>query len=199
MKRIEQLLSWLTVLFYPIAIYYWVTWSKIYRWFHNSAYAGINIRNDLTPQDAQRLMDTLPWEADSWEQLWDVAGNPEKFQRDLSVKLLTGILATGPRDCDDFAGWAAVAVDKSYKPKIMATWYKVPGVLFPRGHVVCYVEINGDGYHIGNWGMRGPVINSYQAVAYTVAGEKDADLLAFAILDKNLKVESVERVRWPML
>lgn len=194
MKKIEQAVAWLVTLVYPLAIYYWIAWSRLYRWCHKGVYAGIVIRSCLTPHGAQRYMDTLPWVPDTWEQLWDVAGNPEKFQKDVILKATLGITSVGPRDCDDFACWAASAVDALYKPRVLTVCYQIPGKVFPRGHVICYVEIGGEAYHIGNWGMRGPLATSYEAVARSVATEKKAELLAYAVLDKDLDVLSIERV-----
>jgi hypothetical protein len=180
--------------FYPAAIYYWVIWAHVYRYFNDSKYKDIVLNKGFSPTRAQNLMDQLPWSPDTWKELWDVAASPKRFQRDLNIRLRTGIISLSARDCDDFACWACNVVAEEYNPRMLLVCYRDYASMLPRGHVVCYVEVAGQGFHIGNWGMRGPTICSQAEVAHAVAGQKAAELIAFAVLDKDLRVKNIKRV-----
>lgn len=177
---------------YPVAIYYWVIWSRIYRTFNS--YDPIILKTGLTPAKAQDFMSNLPWSPDTWKELWDVCGSPQRFQRDLNVRLRTGMINTGPRDCDDFACWAANVIDAKYSPRMLLVCYLDRQSILPKGHVVCYVEMDEYGFHVGNWGLKGPFSASYLDVATAVASQKGAELLAFATLTKDLGIETIKRV-----
>lgn len=179
--------------FYPIAIYYWVIWSKLHRRYIGDDYKDIELKAGLSPAKAQELMNSLPWSADTWRELWDVCASPKRFQRDLNVRVRTGMITASPRDCDDFACWACNVIDTKYSPKMLITCYQVDGSVLPRGHVVCYVEMDGYGFHVGNWGFKGPFSSMYADVAKAVAAQKGAELLSFAVLSKNLDVEFIKR------
>lgn len=179
-------------LFYPVAIYYWATWSKVLRSL--TRLRGMDLLRGLGPLHAQGLMDQLPWAADRWSDLWDGASDPTKFQRALDIKQTGGYVVDESRDCDDFAGWAACVLDEKYHARIMTVAYQGEATSSISGHVVClYIDpADNNYYHMGNWGIRGkyPTILS---AARGVAHEAKAKLVGYAVLQKNLDVDHIVR------
>jgi hypothetical protein len=180
---------------YPLAIRYWATWSRIYRFF--TRIRGLTVMSGLPPTRVQLLLSTLPWAPDRWTDLFDVAADPTKFQRALDEKIVSGVVLDESRDCDDFAGWAAYSMDPAYRPEIVTIAYQRINGASVSGHVVCAFRLpdteGGLYFHIGNWGLRGPY-SCLELVAHGVAHEASAKLVGYALLTKDLSVQQVVRV-----
>lgn len=178
---------------YPVAIYYWVMWSRVNRFFTKGMYSK-TLFTRLTPFGAQTFMNELPWSPDRWYDLFDVAGSPHKFQYSLDVRGQTGAVLSTSRDCDDFAGWAAAVIDPAYSPRILAVSYQRAGAVLPSGHVVCAVNEGDVSFHVGNWGKSDIVAAGDNfALALDVARQCKARFVGYALLDKDLRVIEIRR------
>lgn len=184
---------WAAWAFYPVAIYYWSLWSRLYR--SVTKIRGLTLLTNLTPSRTQALLDQLPWSPDRWTDLWDVAADPTKFQRSLDTRAETGKVRDESRDCDDFAGWAATVLAETYSPTVVAISYQRRNTASIAGHVVCiYREPAQDNryYHMGNWGIRGP-FSSEEAAVRSVPSEADAILVGYSIMEPSLRISKIVR------
>jgi hypothetical protein len=140
-------------LFYPVAIFWWPRWSKVYRFLFQRKYKNIVLQTGLSYSEANEKVNTLNWRPDKARELWDSCSSPQWVQYCIDTKVLTGVQPEGPLDCDDFAVWLANVVDPIYEPRILSfSWankrYKL------KGHAVCVCRLkNGKLIHIGNWGI----------------------------------------------
>lgn len=194
-KALQHLLRRTVRLCYPLMIVYWAFWSKIYRLIQDRQYAYVALFSALSPAEAQSYMRTLPWVSDGWRELFDACGSPRKFQYALNMRVHSQVLVDMARDCDDYSAWAASVVAPAYNPRIVTVCYATDGSLAPNGHVVCAVDEGDATLHIGNWGRSSMYpLGDIRALASDVARKANATLLAYAVLDKNLRVLSVVRV-----
>ena len=62
--------------FYPVAIWYWPKWSKIYRWLWQKEYSGVKLDQNLPYVQANDKVNILKWQKDGAWALWDACGSP---------------------------------------------------------------------------------------------------------------------------
>lgn len=174
--------------FYTFAIRYWSIWSRVYRFFWHRKYSKVELFKNLTPSEANEVVNTLRWTADGPWALWDACGSPHWVQHAINEVAASKEQPTGYLDCDDFSIWCAHAIDKRYYPVIFTfSWLSNDNKL--NGHAMCLVrQKDGRMCHVGNWGIFGPYANLRQAceAILNIHGCKDA--VGWAILDPSMTV-----------
>lgn len=180
---------------YPLAIYWWALWSRVYRFCVESRIERDKlVWHNLTPEDAQWYASRITWHPDTWRELGDAAGSPTQFQDKLNAVLAGRKQPAGSCDCDDFAGYLAYALKDGYRAQLLAVAWQLPGKWLPSGHVVClYTDDTGRLRHIGNWGMSDPFARQTRQVAASIAGQAGGRLLGWSTFDKDVRVLTCQR------
>tara|TARA_A100001515_G_scaffold32192_1_gene25091 strand:- start:3560 stop:4210 length:651 start_codon:yes stop_codon:yes gene_type:complete len=195
----QQIKKRIAKLFYKPAIYYWVTWSKLYRILWHSKYSNVVVEENQTLTKVQDALDMLEWKPDRWRELFDVCGTPNYVQHIINesreniykfgprIKVKSGQLDL-PLDCDEFSVWAANAIDKNYHPRIfLFSWLTGDGKII--GHAMCLCRMSdGRIFHIGNWGTSDPFSDLREMSLDILYRAKAREAIGWAILDKNLKI-----------
>ena len=119
-------------------------------------------------------MNQLTWTKDGPRALWDAIGSPHWVQFCLNQVMAGKEQPEGYLDCDEFAAWAACAVDPKYEPLGLNVYYHRGGDQGMGGHNVCLVKEGNHYYHIGNWGKSLPYI-SLAGVVNSVYGQVAAE------------------------
>ena len=160
----------------------------MYRYIWHRKYSNVELRNNLTPSEANEIVNTLHWSADGPWALWDACGSPHWTQFAINEVASHGTQPFGYMDCDDFSIWCAHVIDKKYYPRIFTfSWLDHDNEL--KGHAMCLVrQKDGRICHVGNWGIFGPYTNLLQAceAILRINGAKAA--VGWAILDHALNV-----------
>jgi hypothetical protein len=178
---------WLAKFFYPVAIWYWPKWSKIYRWLWQREYKDIKLDENLSPVQANEKVRKLTWRADGAWALGDACGSPHWVQYALN-KVVAGLpQPKGYLDCDDFSSWCVDVVDRKHDPRIFTfSWMSKDGKL--AGHAMCLVrQKDGRVYHIGNWGLYGPYLNLREACSVILTKKGSNEPIGWSLLNKDLK------------
>ena len=178
---------WLAKFFYPVAIWYWPKWSKIYRWLWQGEYKDVKLDENLSPVQANEKVRKLTWRADGAWALGDACGSPHWVQYALN-KVVAGLpQPEGYLDCDDFSSWCVNVVDKKHDPRIFTfSWMSKDGKL--AGHAMCLVrQKDGRVYHIGNWGLYGPYLNLREACSVILTKKGSNEPIGWSLFTKNLK------------
>ena len=178
---------WLAKFFYPVAIWYWSRWSKIYRWIWHGKYRGAKLDENLSYMQANEKVNKLKWQADGAWALGDACGSPHFVQYALN-KVLAGLSQPdGYLDCDDFSVWCANVIDSKYDPRIFTfAWVNKQGTL--SGHAMCLVrQKDGRICHVGNWGLYGPYVNLLEACSVVLAKRNSSEPVGWSLFNKNLK------------
>ena len=178
---------WLAKFFYPVAIWYWPKWSKIYRWLWQREYKDVKLDENLSPIQANEKVRKLTWRADGAWALGDACGSPHWVQYALN-KVVAGLpQPEGYLDCDDFSSWCVNVVDRKHDPRIFTfSWVSKDGKL--AGHAMCLVrQKDGRVYHIGNWGLYGPYLNLREACSVILTKKGSNEPIGWALFNKDLK------------
>jgi hypothetical protein len=178
---------WLAKFFYPVAIWYWPKWSKIYRWLWQREYKDIKLDENLSPVQANEKVRKLTWRADGAWALGDACGSPHWVQYALN-KVVAGLpQPKGYLDCDDFSSWCVDVVDRKHDPRIFTfSWMSKDGKL--AGHAMCLVrQKDGRVYHIGNWGLYGPYMNLREACSVILTKKGSNEPIGWSLFNKDLK------------
>jgi hypothetical protein len=178
---------WLAKFFYPVAIWYWPKWSKIYRWLWQREYKDVKLDENLSPVQANEKVRKLTWRADGAWALGDACGSPHWVQYALN-KVVAGLpQPKGYLDCDDFSSWCVDVVDRKHDPRIFTfSWMSKDGKL--AGHAMCLVrQKDGRVYHIGNWGLYGPYLNLREACSVILTKKGSNEPIGWSLLNKDLK------------
>jgi len=186
-------------LLYRFAIYHWVAWSKIYRVVWLSKYKGVEVDQNLPLTEVQGVLGMLEWKPDDLRELFDMCGTPNYVQHIINISR-ENLYKQGPRirvrniqpdlplDCNEFAIWAAHAIDKNFYPRLFIfSWLSKHGEIV--SHVTCLCrQQDGRIFHIGNWGTSGPAKDLREVSIDIIDRTRAREAIGWAILDKNLKV-----------
>ena len=173
--------------FYPVAIWYWPKWSKIYRWLWQSNYKGVVMDSGLSYVQANEKVRKVQWKADGPWALGDACGSPQWVQYCLN-KVIAGLpQPKGYLDCDDFSIWCANVIDKKHDPRIFTfSWMDKQGSL--RGHAMCLIrQKDGRMCHVGNWGLHGPYANLREACSVILTMSSSKEPIGWSLFTKDLK------------
>lgn len=192
MLAVRQLVFLICRFLYPVAVYYWVLWSRLHNLFVKQE--GTLLLAGLTPEEAQGFMNDVSWQPDRWYELWDVCGGPYVVQQALDEKLRFGKVRDHSCDCDDFAIWACWTIAHGFLPKMLTVSFQKEGELLPSGHAVCLVDLLVHSAHVGNWGFSERFAREdLQAIALSIAAQAHGRLLGYAVIDKYLQVVKIVR------
>jgi len=183
-----KLKLFLTKLFYPVALFWWPTWSKIYRRLYHRKYKDVILDICQSPQQAMEEMQKLKWAPDNSRALWDAIGDARWVQHCINTVDQTGKQPKGSLDCDEFAVWAAQCTHPRFDPKIFIySWITRSGKL--KGHAMCWVRTkDGRFFHIGNWGQYGPYRNLREACSVILTLGNGSETVGWAFYDKHLNL-----------
>ncbi len=180
---------YLSKLFYPIAIFWWVTWSKLYRllWQRDHAF-WLELDSNLSISEAEEKIALVRWQPDTGKELWDACGSPNWVQYVIRQLQEGDIQPTGSLDCDDFAVWCCNVLDKKYMPCILSvSWLSGSGEIL--GHAVCLCK-RKDGllFHMGNWGTIHGFLHLKSLCNDMLKRAKGKELLGWSLIDADLKI-----------
>lgn len=183
-------------LFFRLAILYWVTWSKVFRWFQNRRYGKTSLQYRLHHIDLLAELKTLTWTKDGPAELWDACGSPHWVQHALN-EIARGLpQPSGGLDCDDFTAWAVHVVDPAYTPLMLqVAWTGKDGEA--RGHVVALLRSprTMQYFHVGNWGMSG-FSDSVDYLVLDILSRAGAEsLIGWSLITKDLRLVRIETAR----
>ena len=94
---------------------WWSYWSKAYRVLYHFKYSKATMSKDLSLTEVEASLKKLRWNPDTWKELWDACGSPQRVQHKLNELANGKSWPSTALDCDDFAVWAANALDKNLK------------------------------------------------------------------------------------
>jgi len=173
--------------FYPVAIWYWPKWSKIYRWLWQGTYKEVKLDSNLSYVQANEKVNRLKWQKDGAWALGDACGSPNWVQYCLNRVTAKMPQPEGYLDCDDFSVWCANVVDPKYDPRIFTfSWMDKDGKL--KGHAMCLVrQKDGRICHIGNWHLYGPYTNLREACSVILTKKGTQEPIGWSLLTKDLK------------
>jgi hypothetical protein len=174
--------------FYKVGYLWWSYWSKIYRVLYHSKYNKVVMPTNLTLTEVENNLKRLRWSPDTWKELWDACGSPQRVQSELND------LAGGKpwpymqMDCDDFAIWAANVIDKNFYPRIYTfSWISQDDQI--QGHAMCLCRSsNGKLFHMGNWGTSAPFFNLKDACQNILLRTNAKEALCWGLFDKDLNL-----------
>jgi hypothetical protein len=176
-------------LFYPIAIFWWVTWSKVYRWLWKRDHDfWIELDSNLSLVDAEEKMALLKWSPDTGKELWDACGPPHWVQYVLRQIQEGNTQPMGSLDCDDFAAWCCKVLDKKYLPCILSvSWVSSSTEIL--GHAVCLCK-RKDGmlFHMGNWGTVHSFPHLKDLCSDMLRRVHGKEIIGWSLIDADLKV-----------
>ena len=173
--------------FYPVAIWYWPKWSKIYRWLWQGTYKEVKLDSNLSYVQANEKVNRLKWQKDGAWALGDACGSPNWVQYCLNRVTAKMSQPEGYLDCDDFSVWCANVVDPKYDPRIFTfSWMDKDGKL--KGHAMCLVrQKDGRVCHIGNWHLYGPYSSLREACSVILTKTGSFEPIGWALYTKDLK------------
>jgi hypothetical protein len=164
------------------AIAWFPRWSKLYQRILERPWIGFQIlpwHRDITPWRAQSLMKVLEWRADGWRELWNAVHHPL-----IVSEAISWYQPKGAMDCEDFALWAATALDKRYEARVLCVYWSTGRWPWQQaGHAVCLYhdpDLNEYGY-IGNWPRKRKLGSEIDAVRSIVrsAGREQEELIGY--------------------
>lgn len=156
---------------------YRALWHKKYRKSHDVA-------PYLTTEEATEKMKLLTWTKDSVKELWDSVGDPCWVQHAIAEIELGNKQPEGSLDCDDFSVWAANSVLDKYDPVIwIFSWVSDNKLM---GHAMCLCHLDGEYFHIGNWGPSRNFSCLREACEDILTKYDDSSPIGWALLTKNI-------------
>jgi len=159
-----RIMYWLA---FKVGVYLW--WSKLFRAIHHSAFSSIKVETGLSREVVAAKLSLLDWVRDTFWALGDAVGSPNWVQKCIDTVEAGGKQPGGGLDCDEFATWAAVALDPVYDPVVLNVFWK-KGMLTGSGHHVCLYTTKGGFRHTGNWGDKGAFPSIDKAVLDVLKG-----------------------------
>jgi hypothetical protein len=197
---------WFWRFWYPVAVYWWVAWSRVHQWQQLRAWQKDHVYvprleqlPTLTPQEVAAALARVTYRADGAAELWDAIGHPATIEH--LVRWTTTHRPDEPppqrwldeaRDCDDFAQWAALRMRPSYAPEMVAVaWVRPDGR--PEGHVVCsFVDRDSQLVgHVGNWGLYRNFASAREFVESIYRPTHGNRLVGYAAISLPLSVRLV--------
>lgn len=174
--------------FYKLGYLWWSWWSKVYRLIWQLKYVSTTLQRDLPLTEVERKLALLRWSPDTWKELWDACGSPQRVQYELNELEAGKPWPHTQMDCDDFAIWAAWAIDRNFYSRIYTfSWLSKDNKI--QGHAMCLCR-NDDGkiFHMGNWGTSRPYNNLREACQDILDKRKSNGALCWGLFDKDLKL-----------
>jgi len=173
--------------FYPVSVWYWPKWSRIYRWLWQGTYKEVKLDSNLSYVQANEKVNRLKWQKDGAWALGDACGSPHWVQYCLNKVTAKIPQPEGYLDCDDFSAWCANVVDPKYDPRIFTfSWMDKDGKL--KGHAMCLVrQKDGRVCHIGNWHLYGPYSSLREACSVILTKTGSFEPIGWALYTKDLK------------
>ena len=174
--------------FHKIGYLWWSYWSRAYRVLYHTKYNKVELAKNLPLTEVEESLKKLRWSPDTWKELWDACGSPNRVQNELNE------LAAGKRwpylqmDCDDFSVWAANVIDKNFYARIYTfSWLSKDDEI--QGHAMCLCR-NSDGriFHMGNWGTSAPYSNLKEVCESILAARQAKEALCWGLFDKDLNL-----------
>lgn len=173
---------------YKIGYLWWSYWSKVYRGLYHFKYSKVAMSKNLALTEVEASLKKLRWSPDTWKELWDACGSPQRVQHELNELAGGKPWPYAQMDCDDFAVWAANAIDKNFYARIYTfSWIAADDKV--QGHAMCLCR-NSDGriFHMGNWGTSAPYNNLKEVCESILAGRKAKEALCWGLFDKDLNL-----------
>ena len=179
---------WLVKRLYKAGYIWWSIWSKIYRFLYHRKYATTQLDQALTLGETEAKLNKLSWAADSWKELWDACGSPNRIQHELNAMASGKPWSSMQMDCDDFSIWAANVIKKTFYPRIFTfSWIAEDGSL--RGHAMCLLrQKDGRIFHIGNWKTSQPYNNLKEACEHILLRRDAKEAICWGLFDKDLNL-----------
>ena len=183
----DKIKLWLSKAFYPLAIYWWSKWSKVYRYFFLRKYSDVTLKKDLSYTVVTEELKKLKWTKDGFKALGDACGTPQWTQHCLNEVGEGNDQPSGYLDCDDFSVWACNVTSQQFFPRMFAFAWQQDGKI--KGHVMCLVRRkDGKLHHTGNWGLYGPHTSLRSACEEIIKVKNASGAVGWALLGKDLKV-----------
>ncbi len=174
--------------FHKAGYLWWSYWSRIYRVLYHTKYNKVELPENMPLTEVEENLKKLRWSPDTWKELWDACGSPNRVQNELNEMSAGKEWPYEQMDCDDFAIWAANVIDKNFYARIYTfSWLSKDDQI--QGHAMCLCR-NSDGriFHMGNWGTSAPYSNLREVCESILAGRKAKEALCWGLFDKDLNL-----------
>ena len=184
----DKMKIWFAKKFYKVAYLWWSHWSKVYRLLYHSKYRNVQLEKNMSLTEVENCLGRLRWAPDTWKELWDACGSPQRVQHELDEMAAGKPWPHSQMDCDDFAIWAANTIKASFYPRIFTfSWIDEEGAL--RGHAMCLLrQKDGRIFHTGNWKTSQPYSNLLEACEHIMTRRGAREAICWGLFDKDLKL-----------